>query len=175
MLYWQDTSSLYQTYYKSQRPSNFTIHTLRICLQTFLTVCTSWYTGEQTYTVIEGKTLQFAIRSFVDATLCIAALMIGPKDKLLEDFFDMKSWFMRIKKAYFFMMVLYLLLLQVFSVLILIYTPGIIATEDIIGFLVVAVILILLSVVSAFSKNDYYLSFHGTLMVVLNSIQLSTL
>jgi hypothetical protein len=61
----------------------------------------AWYTAKQTYTGIEGKTLIFAVRSFLDAIGCIAGLIIVPQDKLLEDFFDMKSWFMRIKKAYF--------------------------------------------------------------------------
>ena len=148
---------------------------LALMLSSILFLYLAWYTGKQVYIMIEGKTLIFVIRTFTDAMACIAGLMLVPQDKLLEDFFDMKSWFMRIKKAYFFMVALYLLLLQVFSVLILIYVPELLTTEHIIGFLVFAVIMILLNVVSAFSKNDYYLSFHGTLMLVFVSIQLSTL
>ena len=134
----------------------------------------SWYTGKQAYTYIEGKTLVFAIKSLMDATACVAGLIIVPKDKLLEDFFDMKSWFMKIKKAYFFIFILYFLLHLILGTLI--------ATENLnlkkshlIGFSVVMVINILLNVVSSFSINDYYLSFHGTLMLVFLSIQLSAL
>ena len=135
----------------------------------------AWYTAKQTYTGIEGKTLIFAVRSFLDAIGCIAGLIIVPQDKLLEDFFDMKSWFMRIKKAYFFMMVLYCLAVIMLGVLGFIYLPEFWPTEQLIFLAVFSVILILLNVVSAFSKNDYYLSFYGTLMVVIYSFQLSSL
>ncbi|MDP6751726.1 MAG: hypothetical protein QGH37_32855, partial [Candidatus Poribacteria bacterium] len=128
----------------------------------------------KTYTLIEGHTLSFALRTFTDAIACIYGLMIVPKDKLLEDFFDMKSWFMKIKKAYFFITVLNLFVREIYFVLGFIYTE-MLTTEQIIGGSVFMVIMILLNLVSAFSKNDYYLSFHGTLVVVINSIQLSAL
>ena len=135
----------------------------------------SWYTGKQAYTVLEGKTLVFAMRSFMDAIVCIGPLIIVPPDKLLEDFFDMKSWFMKIKRAYFFIVVLYFLVLEMYIVLSFIYTPEMMTTELLIGGSVFVVIMILLNVGSALSKNGYYLSFHGTLMVVLMSYNLSQL
>ena len=70
-------------------------------LVSIINLYVSWYTGKQTYTEFEGKTLIFAIRRFSDAISSIAALIIVPQDKLLEDFFDMKSWFMKIKKCIF--------------------------------------------------------------------------
>ena len=136
-------------------------------LVSIINLYVSWYTGKQTYTEFEGKTLIFAIRSFSDAISSIAALIIVPQDKLLEDFFDMKSWFMKIKRAYFFIWVLYLLTLEMYIVLSF--------TGNLIGASVFTVIMILIHVVSAFSKNVYYLSFHGTLIVVLNSYNLSQL
>ena len=148
---------------------------LATILSSILFLYLSWYTGKQAYIMIEGKTLMFAVKSSADAIACIAGLIIVPKDKLLEDFFDMKSWFMKIKKSYFFMMVLFLLAFEMYMVLSFIYTPEMMTTEQIIGASVFMVIMILLFVVSAFSKNDYYLSFHGTLIVVFNSIQLSSL
>lgn len=147
---------------------------LAFALSNILVLYASWYTGKQAYTMIEGKTLTFANKSFMDAILCISGLIFVPQDKLLEGFFDMKSWFMRIKKAYFFMVALYFLAFEIQIVLGLIYTE-MLTTEQIIGGSVFMVILILLTVVAAFSKNDYYLSFHGTFMVVINSIQLSAL
>ena len=74
---------------------------LAFTLANILNLYLSWYTAKQGYTILEGKTLVFAIRSFLDAIGCIAGLIIVPKDKLLEGFFDMKSWFMKIKKVYF--------------------------------------------------------------------------
>ena len=74
---------------------------LAFSLAGILNLYLSWYTGKQAYTVLEGKTLVFAMRSFMDAIVCIGPLIIVPPDKLLEDFFDMKSWFMKIKRAFF--------------------------------------------------------------------------
>ena len=74
---------------------------LAFMLVSIINLYVSWYTAKQAYTDIEGKTLVFAIRSFLDAIGCIAGLIIVPKDKLLEGFFDMKSWFMKIKKVCF--------------------------------------------------------------------------
>jgi hypothetical protein len=147
---------------------------LAFTLANILHLYWSWYTGKRSYTMIEGHTLSFALRTFTDAIACIYGLMIVPKDKLLEDFFDMKSWFMKIKKAYFFITVLNLFVREIYFVLGFIYTE-MLTTEQIIGGSVFMVIMILLNLVSAFSKNDYYLSFHGTLVVVINSIQLSAL
>jgi len=48
-------------------------------------------------------------------------------------------------------------------------------TETIIGISVLMVIVILLHMAAAFSKNDYYLSFHGTFMIILFSYSLSQL
>jgi len=141
-------------------------------LTNILNLYLSWYTGKQSYTDIEGKTLVFAIRSFIDPIGCVAGLIFVPQDKLLEDFFDMKSWFMKVKKAYFFLGVLYFLAFEM--MLILVY-PEVATTEQLIGVSVFMVIMILLNMVSAFSKNDYYLSFHGTLMLVFSSYQLSQL
>ena len=101
--------------------------------------------------------------------------MIVPQDQLLEGFFDMKSWFMKIKRAYFFMVALLYLTLEIRLVLGAIYTPELLPTEQRIAISVASAIMILLSLVSAFSKNDYYLSFHGTLMVVFYSSNLSSL
>ena len=148
---------------------------LAFMLAFILNLYVSWYTGKQAYTDIEGKTLVFAIRSFLDAIGCIVGLIIVPQDKLLEDFFDMESWFMKIKRAYFFIWALYFLVLEMYVVLSFIYTPGILTTENLIGLSIFVVIMILLNIVSAFSKNDYYLSFHGTLWIVFMLIQLSTL
>ena len=148
---------------------------LSFILANILHLYASWYTGKQTYTSIEGHSLQFALRSFSDATLCISGLIIVPQDKLLEDFFDMKSWFMKIKRVYFFMAALFYLTLEINLVLGAIYTPDLAPTEQRIAISVASAIMILLNVVSAFSKNDYYLSFYGTLMLVFVSIQLSTL
>ena len=64
---------------------------LAFMLAFILSLYVSWYTGKQAYTDIEGKTSVFAIRSFLDAIGCIVGLIIVPQDKLLEDFFDMKS------------------------------------------------------------------------------------
>ena len=148
---------------------------LAFALSNILVLYASWYTGKQTYTGIEGKTLIFAIRTFMDAIVCVTGLIIVPQDKLLEGFFDMKSWCMKIKRAYFFIGALGLLLLEIYTVVSFIYTPEIVTTELLIGGSVFVVIMILLNVASAFSKNDYYLSFHGTLVVVMYSIQLYTL
>ena len=148
---------------------------LAFMLANILSLYLSWYTGKQAYTVLEGKPFVFAVRSFFDVTLCISGLIIIPQDKLLEGFFDMKSWFMKIKKAYFFILILYFLVLEMYSVLGFIYWPEMITTENLIGVSVFVVILSLLNVASAFTKNDYYLSFHGTLMLVGISYQLSTL
>ena len=74
---------------------------LALMLSSILFLYLAWYTGKQAYTDIEGKTSVFAIRSFLDAIGCIVGLIIVPQDKLLEDFFDMKSWFMKIKKHIF--------------------------------------------------------------------------
>ena len=90
---------------------------LAFMLAFILNLYVSWYTGKQAYTDIEGKTLVFAIRSFLDAIGCIVGLIIVPQDKLLEDFFDMKSWFMKIKKAYFFITVLNLFVREIYFVL----------------------------------------------------------
>ena len=147
---------------------------LAFTLATILGLYWSWYTGKKTYTQIEGHTLSFALRTFTDAIRCISGLIIVPQDKLLEDFFDMKSWFMKVKKAYFFITVLNLFVLEIYFVLGFIYTE-MLTTEQIIGGSVFMVILILLTVVAAFSKNGYYLSFHGTLMLVGTSFQLSSL
>ena len=139
---------------------------LAFALANILSLYMSWYTGKQAYIMIEGKTLIFAVKSFIDATGCIAGLIFVPQDKLLEGFFDMKSWFMRIKKAYFFIVVLYFL---VFEIQIVLFYSKVSTTENLIGGSVFVVIMILLNMVSAFSKNDYYLSFHGTLVVVMFS------
>ena len=150
---------------------------LSFILANILHLYASWYMAKKTYTGIEGDTLQFAARSFYDATLCIAGLIIVPKDKLLEDFFDMKSWFMKAKKSYFFMMVLCYLALQIQAVLGLfnITEDSVLTTGQLIYVAGGTVPMILLNVVSAFSKNDYYLSFHGTLMLVSSLIGLSML
>ena len=74
---------------------------LSFMLVNILTLYAAWYMGKVTYTSIEGNTLIFAVRSFSDAIGCIAGLLIVPPDKLLEDFFDMKSWFMKVKKHIF--------------------------------------------------------------------------
>ena len=103
---------------------------------------------------------------------CIAGLLFVPQDKLLEGFFDMKSWFMRIKKAYFFIVALWFLVLGIQGAL---FYSKVITTENLIGGSVFLVIMILLYLVSAFSKNDYYLSFHGTLMLVIILYNLSQL
>ena len=142
---------------------------LSFMLVNILTLYAAWYMGKVTYTSIAGNTLIFAVRSFSDVTLCISGLIIVPQDKLLEDFFDMKSWFMKIKRAYFFMAALLYLTLEIRLVLGAIYTPELLPTEQRIAISVASAIMILLSLVSAFSKNDYYLSFHGTLMVVMYS------
>jgi len=145
---------------------------LAFALASFINLYLSWYTGKQSYTIIEGKTLVFATRSLLDAAGCITALIIVPQDKLLEGFFDMKSWFMKIKRAYFFTGVLYFLLMGMFTILLY---PSVMTGKNLIGFSVFLVIMILINVVSAFSKNDYYLSFHGTLVIVFLSFQLSQL
>ena len=72
-------------------------------------------------------------------------------------------------------MALYFLVLEMLSVLGFIYIPEAVTTELLIASSVFTAIMILLNVVSAFSKNDYYLSFYGTLMVVFISYSLSTL
>ena len=148
---------------------------LAFVIANILFLYASWYTGKQSYTDIEGNTLVYAVRSFQDAIGCIVGLIIVPKDKLLEGFFDMKSWFMRIKKAYFFVRLLHYLVLEMYIVLSFIYTPEMMTTENLIGASVFVVIMMLIEVGSAFSKNDYYLSFHGTLVVVFFSYQLSQL
>ena len=53
--------------------------------------------------------------------------------------------------------------------------PEVMTTENLIGVSVFVVIMILLYLVSAFSKNDYYLSFHGTFTVVGALLNLSQL
>ena len=79
------------------------------------------------------------------------------------------------KKSIFFMAALLYLTLEIRLVLGAIYTPELLPTEQRIAISVASAIMILLSLVSAFSKNDYYLSFHGTLMVVISSYNLSQL
>ena len=74
---------------------------LAFTLANILYLYAAWYSAKGSYSIIEGHTLQFAVRSFADAILCIFGLIIVPQDKLLEDFFDMKSWFMKIKKHIF--------------------------------------------------------------------------
>ena len=144
---------------------------LAFMLVSIINLYVSWYTGKQTYTEFEGKTLIFAIRSFSDAISSIAALIIVPQDKLLEDFFDMKSWFMKIKKVYFLPWHCFF----AFEIQCVLLYPETITTEQLIGISVFAVIMALINVVSALSKNDYYLSFHGTLMIVFLSYNLSQL
>ena len=152
---------------------------LAFTLVNILHLYLSWYTAKPGYTVIEGHTLQFAARSSYEAISCIAGLIFVPPDKLLEDFFDMKSWFMKVKKAYFFMGALCHLLLAIQAIGGLLYPEMLkkinMTTEQVISASVFMVIMILINMVSAFSKNDYYLSFHGTLIVVFISFQLSTL
>ena len=48
---------------------------LAFMLVSIINLYVSWYTGKQTYTEFEGKTLIFAIRSFSDAISSIAALI----------------------------------------------------------------------------------------------------
>jgi len=146
---------------------------LALMLSSILVLYLGWYTAKQTYTGMEGKALMFAVRSFAEAIACIAGLIIVPQDKLLEGFFDMKSWFMKVKKAYFFIGALYFLLLEM--QIVLMQVASLLTTEQLIGGSVFLVIMILLSVVSAFSKNDYYLSFHTTIGIVFTVIQLSQL
>ena len=151
---------------------------LAFMLASILNLYMSWYTGKEYYTYIEGNTLIFAIRSFDDVIICIAGLIIVPPDKLLEDFFDMKSWFMKVKRTYFLISVLYVFGLGMQMVLFYSFYYSeleMVTTENLIGGSVFMVITILLYLGAAFSENDYYLSFHGTLMVVFTAIQLSQL
>ena len=145
---------------------------LAFMLANILALYVQWYVAKKAYTSWEGQTLEFAVKSSQDAIGCICGLVFVPKDKLLEGFFDMKSWFMRIKKAYFFIVVLYFL---VFEIQIVLFYSKVSTTENLIGGSVFVVIMILLNMVSAFSKNDYYLSFHGTFVIVFLLIQLSAL
>ena len=148
---------------------------LAFTLANILHLYWSWYTGKRSYTMIEGHTLSFALRTFMDAVACISALIIVPQDKLLEDFFDMKPWFMQIKRMFFFISVLQLLALTMIIVLFYLTAKTVAMQLIAVRIAIFIVIMIPLNVGSAFSKNDYYLSFHGTLMVVLNSYNLSKL
>ena len=76
------------------------------------------------------------------------------------------------KKSIFFAVALFFLAFEIQCVLLY---PETITTEQLIGISVFAVIMALINVVSALSKNDYYLSFHGTLMIVFLSYNLSQL
>jgi len=138
-------------------------------LANILNLYWSWYIGKTFYTQIEGHTLAFSLRTFMDAIGCIGALMIVPPDKLLEGFFDMKTWFMNIKRVFCLIMALYTLALIMLIVLFYVKSTTVegqhVRISRAIGYLVS----MLLYVGSAFSKNDYYLSFHGTLMVVMYS------
>ncbi|MBP97751.1 hypothetical protein CMK18_17500 [Candidatus Poribacteria bacterium] len=73
---------------------------LAFMLANIIQLYTSWYLGKETYMDIEGSPPLFASRSMSDMIMCIQGLMIVPKDNLLDDFFDMKSWFMKIKNIF---------------------------------------------------------------------------
>jgi len=148
---------------------------LAFILVSILNLYLQWYTGKQAYTDIEGDILGFFVRSFSDAIGCINGLIIVPKDKLLENYFDMKSWFMKIKKIYFFISILTGLLVVIMALLSYVEGNPLATTETIIGISALMVIVILLHMAAAFSKNDYYLSFHGTFMTILFSYSLSQL
>ena len=143
---------------------------LAFMLASILNLYVSWYTAKQAYTDIEGKTLVFAIRSFLDAIGCIVGLIIVPQDKLLEDFFDMKSWFMKVKRVFCFIMAFYFLTWVIMTIAL--SASG---QHFEIDFVILLLVIILLNVGSAFSKNVYYLSFHGTLMVLMSLRNLSRL
>ena len=143
---------------------------LAFALSNILHLYQSWYVGKWYYTEIEGHTLQFAIKTFIDATICIATLIIVPPDKLLEGFFDMKSWFMKVKRVFCFIMAFYFLTWVIMTIAL--SASG---QHFEIDFVILLLVIILLNVGSAFSKNVYYLSFHGTLMVLMSLRNLSRL
>ena len=135
----------------------------------------NWYTGAQAYTMIEGNALLFLLRSSRDAVGCIGGLIIVPQDKLLEGFFDMKSWFMKIRKAHFLVWGLYALLYIMQVTLIFSSFAELTSPKEMIVGLSLLMTMTLLLFGAAFSENDYYLSIIGTFFVVFNLIQLTTL
>jgi len=149
---------------------------LAFALTSILHLYHSWYIGKEFYTIIEGHALSFALRTFMDAIACISALIIIPKDKLLEDFFDMKPWFMKVKRVFFFTWVLYCLAM-IMQFVLFYFKADTVLWQQFYGVMIICIVIILipLYVGSAFSKNDYYLSFHGTLMLVIILYNLSQL
>ena len=149
---------------------------LAFILTNILHLYHAWYIGKGFYTLIEGHALSFALRTFMDAIACISALIIIPKDKLLEDFFDMKSWFMKVKRVFFFTWVLYFLAMTM-QIVLFYFKADVVSWQQLYGVMIICIVIILipLYVGSAFSKNDYYLSFHGTLMLVMTLYNLSKL
>ena len=131
--------------------------------------------GTQAYTMIEGKVLLFLLRSSQDAVGCIGGLIIVPQDKLLEGFFDMKSWFMKIRKAHFLVWALYALLYTMQVILNFSSFAELTSPKEMIVALSLLVIIMFAFLAAAFSENDYYLSIIGTFFVVFNLIQLTTL
>ena len=148
---------------------------LAFMLANIIQLYTSWYLGKGTYMDIEGSRLLFASRSMSDMIMCIQGLMIVPKDNLLDDFFDMKSWFMKIRKAHFLVWVLYALLYIMQGTLNFSSFAELTSPKEVIVGLSLLMTMMLLLFGAALSENDYYLSIIGTFFVVFNLIQLTTL
>ena len=140
---------------------------LAFMLANIIQLYTSWYLGKGTYMDIEGSPLLFASRSMSDVIMCIQGLMIVPKDNLLDDFFDMKSWFMKIKKTYLVVSILFFFGLMNHAILVSVYTDNWGTSQELVQAAIFSGIMILLNLISLVSKNDYYLSFHGTLVIVV--------
>ena len=133
-----------------------------------------WYTARGTYTELEGKTLIFGIRSLQDIVSCVCGLILVPKDRELEDFFDMKLWLMKIKKVYFLIWILsrFIMGICIFSMF-FIGSWG--TTEQVIGMSVFMIIMLTFAWIATFSTNDYYLSFFGTIILVQGVYMFSNL
>ena len=139
---------------------------LAFSLANILNLYWSWYTAKGMYTLIEGHTLSFTLKTFVDVSGCISALVIVPPDKLLEDFFDMKSWFIKVKRVFCLISILNTLALVVQVVLFYFVADTVGDQQMYIGIIIFILMIMLLFAGTAFSKNVYYISFHGTFMVV---------
>jgi len=149
---------------------------LAFLLANILQLYWAWFRGKQDYIGLEWSesTLLFYFRLFIDGVACIAPLILIPQDKFLGEFFDMKSWFMKVKRAFAFTHLLYFLAVIMAIVLRYFFTDDVQAG---LGAVLLSdpkvPVVMLLYVGTAFSKNVYYLSFHGTFMVAFFSIYTS--
>ena len=71
------------------------------------------------------------------------------------------------KKTYLVVSILYFFGLMNHTILVSVYTDNWGTSQELVQAAILSGIMILLNLISLVSKNDYYLSFHGTLVIVV--------